>query len=103
MAESIFYWLVLFGLITGFWFVYAIVKTEFGGRRERRKPRQHAQVAFSEPPQSPKQFPEKQAPDTGRGYDSPELLRQDSLIRIKQLERDIARHLRDMERRKENK
>jgi hypothetical protein len=85
MIETVFYWLLVFSLVAGFWFVYAIVVTEIHQRRKRRR-----RTTTYTKPARPK-IPRHQTPLTvQRGYDHPQLFYDDSLLRIRALESDAA-------------
>jgi hypothetical protein len=99
--QRLFYFLVVFNLAAGFWSVYAILATEFCRWRERR-----THDSRSVEPVTVRELPQvaaKREAAAMRGYDSPQLFRQASLIRIRELEREIVQDLREIERRKEQK
>ena len=88
MAENIFYWLVVLNLIAGFWFVYAIVATQLRQRKKRRYTR--VENKLSETPQH------RISPIVKRGYDHPQLFYDDALLRLRALEREVAKDNRDL-------
>ena len=70
-----------------FWFLYAIIVTELANWSTRRRNRAHK--AEPPPPFTNNKPPKTQK--TVRGFDSPELFREDILKRIERLQKEIAR------------
>ena len=90
MDDSFYFFVLAIPATCAFWFLYAIIVTELANWSMRRRSRAHnAESSLvstkGEPPKTPKQ-PGK----TVRGFDSPELFREDMLKRIEHLQKEIA-------------
>lgn len=96
MIEVICYWLLVFSLLAGFLFLYSIIETEF---RRRRYKRTQLKPSLSQPetPLVPERVSTTGDILTFRGYDSSELFREDVLVRIREIDKQIAEHNRNIE------
>jgi hypothetical protein len=98
MSEStidiFFYWVLCLHVAAAFWFLYRMITAEISGRRERRRP--SADLECPSPAKLQEVPPAVYFPAV-RGYDSPEVLRRDTLQRIRQIEKQIAANIRQME------
>jgi hypothetical protein len=100
MSEStidiLFYWAFCVHVAAAFWFLYRLIAAEIGGRRPRRRPSANLEIPS---PAKLREVPPAVYFPAVRGYDSPEVLRQDTLQRIRQIEKQIAANIRQMEER----
>ena len=91
MAETNYLWIIYLAIGIGIIFVGAIVEVEFGKWRHSRRTRNQStpdtknksgiDATTKTPP-----------PIVVRGYDSADLFRKDALIRIRELDREIAEY-----------
>ncbi len=101
-AEGLVYFFTALNIIAGLWLVYHIIEPRL--RRWRADRGSTCNNLSSPPPvQPPPPSAKTRLIVAVRGYDSPELCRVDTLIRIRQLGNKIARYLREMERYKDLK
>ena len=93
MAETNYFWIIYLAIGIGIIFVGAIVEVEFGKWRNSRRTRN----------QSTPDIKNKSEVDATteipptivvRGYDSGDLFRKDALIRIRELERELAEDMK---------
>lgn len=96
MTETNYLWIVYLAIGAGIIFIISTIEIELGKRREAHRKR--ALVA--------KMTKDESANNSGtlslnqpfknvvRGYDSPQLFREDALIRLRALEREIAREFK---------
>ena len=93
MAETKYLWIIYLAISIGIIFLGAIVEVEFSDWRDSRR-RKH------QPAPNIKNKPGVDAtmdtpPTIGiRGYDSGDLFRKDALIRIRELDREIAEYVK---------
>jgi hypothetical protein len=102
-SEGFVYFFTALNIIAGLWLAYKFLEPELRDWRKRQRARREA-ASSSHPPVHP---PNPTSPPrfivAVRGYDSPELRREDTLVRIRRLGDKIAKYLREMERYKELK
>jgi len=95
--DTLIAWILAFTIGAGVIFVWAIIETELENRREARRRQFHL-------PKPPKDNVEildvaaKPVANIVRGYDSRDLFRVDSLVRLRELEREIAADMKEVER-----
>lgn len=94
MAEQIFIWFFLLTFACGALFTFTLIEDLFRQWRTDRKKNDTTPL----PPTKPQASlpPTKETPPAIRGYDNPELFREDALVRIKRLEAEIQEDLRRM-------
>jgi hypothetical protein len=85
--ENLYFYLLAIPATCAFWFLYAIVVTELANWSTRRRTRN---LKAEPPPMSTKAEPPKTQKQPVRGFDSPELFREDILKRIRHLAKEIA-------------
>ena len=98
MDENFYYFLLAIPATCAFWFLYMIIVTELANWSTRRRIR--ARAAQPSPVSAaPDEFrhPKKQQTKAIRGFDSPDLLRDDLLKRIRHLEKQIAESSKERE------
>jgi hypothetical protein len=91
MDERFTYFLLSISAVCVFWFLYAIIITELPNWATCRRLRNYKPEASAESPQK-----EPKA-KTVRGFDYPELLREDTMERIRELGKRIAKCNREIE------
>lgn len=96
IAETNYLWIIYGAIGAGIIFVVSIIETELGNRREaRRKSALVLEPTKHEPADnSGTLIPKEPFKNVVRGYDSPQLFRDDVLIRLQELEREIADDLK---------
>ena len=103
MDERLTYFLlVAIPTVCMFWFLYRIIITELTNRKTCRDLREHKPRAW---PEGGSRVPPQKRPSSKviRGFDSPDLWLDDTLIRIKALEQQIDQYDREIERRWKSK
>lgn len=98
MAETIVYGFLAFATIGGLCLVYGMVVAEYQSWKRRRR----IQDELKHPRVEVTELRQQKACEPGslpvRGYDSTELFRNDCVIRIRELEREICKDLKEIER-----
>ena len=91
MDDSFYFFVLAIPATCAFWFLYAIIVTELANWSTRRRNRAHKAkpARVSTKSESPKT--QKQPHKTVRGFDSPELFREDMLKRIERLRRRLPK------------
>jgi hypothetical protein len=84
MDENFYFFLLAIPATCAFWFLYAIIITELANWLTSRRLRNNKPTASPQPPQK------KPTAKTIRGFDYPELFYQDTLQRIRELQKRIA-------------
>lgn len=91
MDENFYFFLLAIPATCAFWFLYAIIVTELANWLTYRRLRNNKPTALVESPQT------KPKAKNMRGFDYPELLREDTLQRIRDLEKRIAKCNQEIE------
>ena len=96
MTETNYLWIVYLAIGAGIIFIISTIEIELGKRREaHRKRALVAKMTKDEFANNSGTLSLNQAfKNVVRGYDSPQLFREDALIRLRALEQEIARELK---------
>ena len=94
-ADAVVFWILALPGVAAFYLAYGVVEEIIQKRRPSRRITEPAprtsEPSTVEPPSTNDMAP------AVRGYDTPELFRQDALIRIHHLESEVARHERNIQ------
>jgi hypothetical protein len=85
--ENFYFLFLAIPAVCAFWFLYAIIVTELANWLTRRRSRTHKAESS---PVSANNEPPKAQKKPVRGFDSPELFREDILKRVRRLAKEIA-------------
>ena len=95
MTETIFWWVFTLACVFTFFFSYGMVEDLIRGWLRRLHARKIRET-FPSNVSQPYRLSSADAVTTFRGYDTPQLFREDTLIRIKRLKDDIEEHKEKM-------
>ena len=94
MAETILWYILLLAVGAGIVFTYAIADEVFHQWRQRKNMKKKIETENHRAVKPEPVQPDVSAKPVVRGYDSPDLFREDALLRIDELKRQIAADLK---------